>query len=238
MKPKGIIFDLYGTLIDIETDESMEEIYRAIAHFLTYRGIKMNRWELKELYFRLIKEQKEASDEIHPEADVVAVWDRLLDMQGMKSSPYRRGLARTIAQFYRGISRKRLKLYRGTREALEALYGCCKLALVTDAQRCYAVPEIKALSIEGFFQTVIISSDYGFRKPDERLAAKALSRMGMRPEEVLFVGNDMYRDIYSARLLGIRSVLFLSNQGSRSHEGTTPDYSIQELRELLAIVSG
>jgi putative hydrolase of the HAD superfamily len=237
MKPKGIIFDLYGTLIDIETDESMEEIYRAIAHFLTYQGITMNRWELKGLYFRLIREQKETSTEKHPEVNVIWVWDRILDMHGVKSSPYRKGLARTIAQFYRGISRKRLKLYPGTREALEALYGGCKLALVTDAQRCYAIPEIKAVSIEGFFQTVIISSDYGFRKPDRRMAGKALARLRMGPEEVLFVGNDMYRDIYGARLLGMKTVLFLSNQGARSYEDTAPDYSIQELRELLTIVS-
>lgn len=33
MKIKAILFDLYGTLIDIETDESMDEIYRAIAHY-------------------------------------------------------------------------------------------------------------------------------------------------------------------------------------------------------------
>ena len=33
MPIRGIVFDLYGTLIDIETDESTEEIYRSIAHF-------------------------------------------------------------------------------------------------------------------------------------------------------------------------------------------------------------
>ena len=39
MELKGILFDLYGTVIDIETDESMEEIYRGIAHYLTYQGV-------------------------------------------------------------------------------------------------------------------------------------------------------------------------------------------------------
>ncbi len=30
-----------GTLIDIETDAGLEEIYRTIAHFLTYQGISL-----------------------------------------------------------------------------------------------------------------------------------------------------------------------------------------------------
>ena len=47
MAIKGILFDLYGTLIDIETDESMDEIYRAIAHYLTYHGVYLHRREVR-----------------------------------------------------------------------------------------------------------------------------------------------------------------------------------------------
>jgi hypothetical protein len=40
MKIRALLFDVNGTLIDIETDEWMEQVYRAIAHFLTYQGIR------------------------------------------------------------------------------------------------------------------------------------------------------------------------------------------------------
>ena len=43
MTIKGILFDLYGTLVDIETDESKDEIYRTIAHYLTYQGVYLHR---------------------------------------------------------------------------------------------------------------------------------------------------------------------------------------------------
>jgi putative hydrolase of the HAD superfamily len=36
MDIRALLFDVNGTLIDIETDEGLEEIYRAIGHFLTY----------------------------------------------------------------------------------------------------------------------------------------------------------------------------------------------------------
>src|SRR5579871_2264470 len=78
MKVRALLFDVNGTLIDIETDEWMEETYRAIAHFLTYLGIALHRGEVRDLYFQVMKEQFAASAEKYPEFDVVAVWREVL----------------------------------------------------------------------------------------------------------------------------------------------------------------
>src|SRR5262245_48541170 len=74
MEIRALLFDVNGTLIDIETDEWMEEAYRAVSHFLTYSGIGLRRFEVRELYFHIMKEQFTASTETYPEFDVVAVW--------------------------------------------------------------------------------------------------------------------------------------------------------------------
>ena len=84
MKINGLIFDINGTLTNILTDEGDEEIYRAISHFLTYRGIRTHRWEVKEEYYGIMKEQLAASLEEFPEFDAVAVWKEYLDR---RSSP-------------------------------------------------------------------------------------------------------------------------------------------------------
>jgi aminoglycoside phosphotransferase len=78
MEIRALLFDVNGTLIDIETDEWMEEVYRAIAHFLTYQGISLHRGEVRDLYFQIMKEQFAASSETYPEFDVVAVWREVL----------------------------------------------------------------------------------------------------------------------------------------------------------------
>ena len=70
MSIRGILFDLYGTLIDIKTDESLEEIYRGIAHFLTYHGIYLHRGEIRDRYWEILRQQKEESKEEHSEIDV------------------------------------------------------------------------------------------------------------------------------------------------------------------------
>jgi putative hydrolase of the HAD superfamily len=237
MSIKGILFDLYGTLIDIETDESMEEIYRGIAHFLTYHGIYLHRWEVRDFYYQIMKQQKEQSKEEYPEINVESIWDTFLDQQGMKSAFARRELATTLAQLYRGISRKRLQLYPSVKSGLDELKLTYGLALISDAQPCYAFPEIRALSLDGYFDPIIISAEYGFRKPDPRLIRKALQSMALTPEEVLCVGNDMYRDIYGANRLGIKTILLLSNQGAQSHEEATADYVVTRFEDVLAGIS-
>ena len=62
MDIRALLFDVNGTLIDIETDEGLEEIYRAIAHFLTYQGIFLRRGEVRDLYFQIMQQQRAAAD--------------------------------------------------------------------------------------------------------------------------------------------------------------------------------
>ena len=51
--------------------------------------------------------------------------------------------------------------------------------------------------------------------------------------EVIYVGNDMYRDIYGASQLGIKTIFVDSNQGAKSHENVTPDYFAHRFEDTL-----
>jgi putative hydrolase of the HAD superfamily len=233
MTIKGILFDLYGTLIDIETDESMDEIYRAIAHYLNYHGVYLHRADVRERYYHIMKQQREESGEEYAEIDVEAIWNEFLLQEGIRSGPTRGQLAKVLAQVYRAISRNRLQLYPGVKEVLNTLQASYRLALVTDAQSCYAIPEIRAVGLDGYFDPVIISSRYGFRKPDSRLFRKAIDNMGLEPSEVICVGNDMFRDTYGATLLGIQTIFLNSNQGTKSFENVAPHYRINQFEDVV-----
>ncbi len=73
MDIRALLFDVNGTLIDIETDEGLEEIYRAIGHFLMYQGISLHRWEVRDLYFQIMQQQRAQSAETFAEFDLAGV---------------------------------------------------------------------------------------------------------------------------------------------------------------------
>ena len=87
MDIRALLFDVNGTLIDIETDEGLEEIYRAIAHVLAYQGIALHRWEVRDLYFQIMQRQRAQSAETFAECDAVEVWREFLRIKAQRLHP-------------------------------------------------------------------------------------------------------------------------------------------------------
>lgn len=241
MEIRGIIFDVNGTLIDIQTDEGREDIYRAISHFLTYQGISLHRGEVRDLYFQIMERQRKESNEAYPEFDAVAIFREIIERN---AGDFTRSLRNAkleqmplfLAELYRGISRNKLQLYPEVKDVLDGLRLRYSLAAISDAQSAYAVPELQAVGLLDYLNPIIVSGDYGYRKPDKRLFQKALDGLDMEAHHVLFVGNDMHRDIFGARQLGIKTVFFSSNQGEKEMSGVQADYVIYNFPELLQAI--
>lgn len=231
---KGLIFDLNGTLIDICTSECDEQVYRTTANFLDYHKVKISPDELKKKYFDIIHAQKCGSDEEFSEFNVTALFSRIIKESGNDEVPGH--LPETAAIVFRAAGRYRLELYDGVFSTLQKLAEDYPMAAVSDGQRLWALPELHSVGLDDFFPIKIISSSLGYRKPDRRMYEMALSRMGLLPHETIFVGNDMYRDIYGAKKCGMKTVFFRSNQGEQNSRGAEPDYIIYNFPELLNAV--
>jgi len=242
MDIRALLFDVNGTLIDIETDEGLEEIYRAIAHFLTYQGIALHRWEVRDLYFQIMQQQRAQRAETFAEFDVVEVWREFLRN---KASDYTRSLPSEkqehlplfLAELHRGIARKRLRPYPQVQETLDQLRLHYPMAVVSDAQSAYAVPELRAVGLLHYFNPIIVSGDYGYRKPDPRLFQKALDALQVRPEQALFFGNDLFHDIFGAQQVGMKAILVSYTQGNTSSQTISPDYTISRFTEVSQAVN-
>ena len=237
MNIRALIFDVNGTLIDIKTDEGLEEIYRAIAHFLAYQGISLHRWEVRDLYFQIMQQQRAQSAETFAELDVVEVWREFLrnkasDYTRSLPSEKREHLPLFLAELHRSIARKRLRPYPQVQETLDQLRSHYHMAVVSDAQSAYAVPELRAVGLLHYFNPIIISGDYGYRKPDPRLFQMALDALQVRPEQALFFGNDLYHDIFGAQQVGMKAIFVSYDQGNTSSQTISPDYSISSFTEL------
>lgn len=238
---KGILFDVNGTLVDIHTDEGHDDIYRVLSNVLCYQGLCLDPHVLKDLYFQTMKAQRAGCGERHPEFDAVGIFREIIRQH---TTDFTRGLSSEkvaqlpglLAEIFRAASCFRLQLYPGVHETLRALQPKYHLAIVTDGQSAYALPELHAVGLLEHFDPIIVSGDVGYRKPDARLFTAALTTMKLPPCEVLYVGNDMYRDVYGAQNVGMKTVFFKSNQGRHEKEGVEPDYIIYQFPELLHAV--
>ena len=137
---------------------------------------------------------------------------------------------------YRSISRKRLQLYPYVLETLNRLRARYPMAIVTDAQSAYARGELHKVGLLDYFNPIVISGDYGYRKPDTRLFHKAVDALGVAAEQTLFIGNDMYRDIYGAHQAGMKTLLYNSSPGDTNYAGVSPDFTMSNYRDLLNLL--
>jgi putative hydrolase of the HAD superfamily len=241
MDIRAVVFDVNGTLVEIWTEDGMDQIFRSAAHFFTYQGIDLHRSQIRELYFQIMKQQQLASPEEHPEFDAVAIWrtiieEHLTDFTRALPAAKLTQMPLFLAEMSRGIARRKLGLYPHAREVLDVLRARYPLAVVTDAQSAYARAELHKVGLLGYFDPIVVSGDHGYRKPDRRLFQFALDGMNVAAEHALYVGDDMHRDIYGARQAGLTTVMFDSGQGAKTYLDCVPDYTITDLRDLLTIL--
>src|SRR5207237_4389468 len=57
-------------------------------------------------------------------------------------------------------------------------------------------------------ESVVISSEVGWKKPSPRFFARLIEQTGFAPEQVLLVGDDLDNDIAGGRAAGMPTLLF------------------------------
>lgn len=237
---RALIFDINGTLTNIRTNEEDDAVWRTVASFLIYQGVMLAPDRLRDLYYDENRRQRLDSGERHPEFDAARLFDNIIDDNATsytRSLPKkkRKLLGLLTAEVFRAATLERLELYSGVKETLKKLKKKYRLAAVSDGQTAWAYPELHAVGLTKFFDPIIVSGDFGYRKPDPRLYKKALKQIGARPDETVFIGNDLYRDVFGAQSVGIKTVFFKSNQGDHDFSAR-PDVTIKEFSGLVDAV--
>ena len=86
---------------------------------------------------------------------------------------------------------------------------------------------------------MVVSTDVGYNKSDERIFQIALEKLGVKPQEAILVGNRISTDILGGNRTGMKTVLI--NWNKRHQEKVTcelerPTYIINSLKELIPII--
>lgn len=219
----NIIFDLYGTLIDIRTDEYGIETWRKMCEFYAKRGIKYNAAELRSRYNHETERAVLAMSRrrcTYPEIDIVDVFERLGSKKGAAAAMGRE-MAAEAAREFRRVSTEYIRLYEGAADMLAFLKTAGKkLYVLSNAQSVFTAPEIESLGISRFFDDISLSSNFGAMKPDKSFYQQLLERNHMNPGKSIMVGNDLVCDIEAASRVGLNTCYIHSNL---SPEGDAAD---------------
>ena len=94
---------------------------------------------------------------------------------------------------------------------------------------------LEQLGMLDFFTVRLYSYEFDFRKPDVRIFRAAAERIGRKPENILFVGDRINKDIKPAMKAGMKAVLkaAYTNAGKRVPKGA---WKINRLSELPGLI--
>lgn len=196
---KYFLFDLYGTLADVRTDESSPKFIKRYTKYFSRINPKADFWQSyksacepnpDDEYFEpdLLKAFKPAA----PAADEEKV---------LKA-----------AYTFRKYSRSRFRLYKGAKKLLKGLKARgAKVYLVSNAQACFTVPELKKLKIYGLFDGIELSSQFGKKKPCKEFFLHAMNKYGLDPKNSIYCGNDFKADIIGAKSAGLKAAYIKSD---------------------------
>lgn len=234
MKYENYVFDLYGTLIDIRTDEDQDELWQKSAIWLEKKGVNIEPEVMRIQYHEIIERERAGRRDVrYPEVSVLKVFDEIcagkLDEKELNE----------FAWYFRQESTLKLQLYDGVIELLEYIRNNgAKTILLSNAQACFTMPELKKLDLLKYLDHVFISSDYGVCKPDEAFWKIMIDRTKIDPHKTVMIGNDYFSDISGARAFGVKGIyihqdISPQNEPEFTCEAKIMDGNVRKIAEYL-----
>lgn len=234
---KAVFFDLGGTLRIAYNDEpymrharrKMAEIAGTELPYEAFYALVESRYEPYRKW--ATGECKEADDEdlwcnwLLPDYDPV----RMKQVCHEMSFQYRQ-------------AKGRREVVDGGVEVIKTLHARgYKLGIISNLIGEHEVPDwLEEDGLDPYFDTVILSSVCGLRKPGAGIYRVACETMGVAPEDCVSVADNIKRDIPGAKIAGIGcNIIFDSPE--KKHpvtftKETGPDVVIRDFREILDLL--
>ena len=212
MKYTDLIFDLYGTLVDIHTEED-ERVWEKTAFYCGFHGARYTGPGLKAAFGAAMAEREAKAGqnyECFPDIPFEQVMESLFRARGITENA--ETLGKNAAQLFRICSLDYVNLYSGVLEALKVLHQQgCRLWLLSNAQRVFTEYELRHLGLGQQLDGIYISSDYRCRKPDVRFYNALIEEQKLDKDKCLMIGNDLETDIAGAKAAGLATFYMHTN---------------------------
>ena len=218
MTINGIFFDLYGTLLVYgNMDAAWSDWLNTLYEQLKLRGFTRSIDSLAKSCDQFFGKSEPTPRQHNLTVFEQRILNLCFDLELNITAEDIKVIANKIANAWQ----KHISLDPEAHRVLNTLQHSKKLALVSNFDHPPHVHSVlSTLGLTPYFGSVVISAEVGVKKPDPRIFDAALEQTGLKPEEVIYVG-DTEDDTKAARAAGMVPILI-----QRDTEGNTLDFSV------------
>lgn len=121
----------------------------------------------------------------------------------------------------------------GMPETISALKEKYRVGMVTNGPHDRQWPKIHKMKMDGMFDPIIVSGDFGRKKPDPSIYEAAAAYLHVRCDECIYVGDTFHTDIVGALASHMRPVWFCAERAGVTDLNVEIVRSAKELQQLL-----
>jgi FMN phosphatase YigB (HAD superfamily) len=236
MKIKTIGFDFFGTLVEAEGE--WEECILSICDLLQRKGYQISDDAFLSNYKVVAGEKRNIRYNDLREVGSRILVAETLNRLGYEADPFSRDISMATDRYF---SLWKITLASDATLVLEELSKNFGIILVTNFTHTPFVNQsLQNLGIKKFFNHIITSEGFGWRKPHPKIFEHVLELVGTKPEETIFIGDDLVTDIKGAKGLGIKTVHLVDREDSaeKKHDiRIYPDHRVSSLTQVLELVT-
>ncbi len=230
---KAVLFDLDNTIIDFVRFK--KTCIEAAVDAMRAAGLGISKPRARKTFLEIFKE-------VHVEDRTI--FQRFLRRVTGRVDPKMVAIG-VVA--YRRARAKAYHSYPGIKRVIRQIRKRgIKTGIVTDAPRLKAWIRLVEIGLHDDFDVVVTFDDTGKIKPDPEPFLKALRKLKVKPEDSMFVGDNIERDIVGANRLGMVSVfakygevMFFPRRRTRgdfNKKEARPDFVVKKPKEILSLV--
>jgi HAD superfamily hydrolase (TIGR01549 family) len=231
---KAVIFDYIGTLVEAK-NYTMQDSTTKLYNSLIAEGFSLDKEKFLGSYacahekYRVVRygQLREVTN---------AVWvSEALNNLGYSTKPNNAQIKAALNVFFKDFICS-LQLRAGAKKLLKQASATQKCGLISNFTYAPVIySSLRKLGINGFFNVIVVSEALGWRKPSKHIFREALTKLQVKPEEAVYVGDSPVEDIKGAMDAGIKTVFIQSQFNSLADLATSgfkPDFAFEKLEDL------
>ncbi len=226
---KGVLFDLDNTLIDASS--TIEKADEAVLNEMKKDFKDLNKELFNEINHRVNKEFKNTP---YKERNRTLFYELFGKVSGFE---FKKDHLDKYSDIFEEYLFRRIEFSEGVEEVIKKLKdNGLKIGLLT-GEGMYPGSKSNTIKnlpfMKNFDLTVIAMESIEESKKEVNAFIKTAKLLGLRPEEIIFIGDMPEVDIDNAKEAGMLTVLFdRYNKDKKRKEKSEPDYIIEDIKEL------